>query len=292
MIITNDANLPAPLVRAVTFDDRKNTGDYSVTELLKPPRIRALEHEHDAEITEDVADRIWALMGTAAHEVLRRSAKGTDGLTEKRLTQKITLDHNGACYTVTGQPDHVAISDDTLWDYKITSVWAVKEGPKLEWEHQLNCYRWLLAQDGVKVDKLVIIVLLRDWSVREAERDPEYPQVQVKVFSVRVWDLGDILRFIKNRIEFHENAKVELPYCSPEDMWEKPTTYALMKKGNKRATKVYRNYHEAERDREEFGGLFSVEVRPAERVRCQTYCRVAQWCTVWQAWKNRTVNNT
>ena len=74
----------------------------------------------------------------------------------------------------------------------------------------------------------------------------------------------------------------ELQECTPEDMWEKPTTYALKKTGGVRAKKVYSILTEAEAGLAEAGKGYEIETREGERTRCQKYCQVSQFCTQYQ----------
>jgi hypothetical protein len=237
--ITNTSNLPESLVAAVTHSDRDREGcDYTITELLTPPRILALKHLHDAEIEEDAADRLWALLGQAGHEVLRRAGKGQGkAIVEERAVIEVTL--AGRTYKIGGQLDYLQVTNAELTDFKFTSVWAIKDGIKPDWEQQLNLYRWLAWHYGVTVDKLQIVAILRDWSVREAGRDPDYPQTQAQTFEVRLWTWDQCETFTTARIAMHEAAKLILPECSSADMWEKPAKFAVMKNGQKRAVKLH-----------------------------------------------------
>jgi len=87
MQITNNLNLPEPLVRAVSRHPRERRPSViSVTELIQPPQLRALSLQHEAELQEDAGDRIWAHLGTLLHGVLERNAKGLkDTVSEEAL---------------------------------------------------------------------------------------------------------------------------------------------------------------------------------------------------------------
>jgi hypothetical protein len=284
MKITNKHGLPAPLVRAVSHDDYNNEGaDYSVTQLIKPPRIAALERLHAAELEEDASDRLWLLMGKAGHEVLRKSSAG--GIVEERCVIEV----NGK--KVSGQLDYVT-SDEAIIDYKFTSVWAIKDGVKDDWSAQLNCYKFLADQYGVSVKELKIIAILRDWSVREAQRDPSYPQSQCKVLPVRIWPSIATEAFLQSRIAAHEAARAgNLPLCTSEEMWETPERYAAVKKGNQRASRVCDTKLEIGQwvASQAKPSQFEIEVRPAERPRCENYCSVgaAGFCEQFKQWKER-----
>jgi hypothetical protein len=275
--LTNKANLPAPIVRAVSYTDR-DTGnsDYSITELISPPRIVALKRKHGDEITEDAADRIWSLMGSAAHEVLRRAAP-EDGITEKRFFVKL------AGKIISGQVDYCA-KTGKLSDFKFTSTYAVKDGVKVEWEQQLNCYRWLMAHNEIETPaELEIIAILRDWSKNEARRNADYPQQGVLVLPVPVWTMVDTHMFLLERISMHEEARLLLPECSESDMWAKPEKWAVKKKGGARALRLYESKEGATAHAATDGKL-EVEHRPGERVRCSGYCAVSPFCSQHQSW--------
>lgn len=284
MKITNKHGLPAPLVRAITYSDYNKEGaDYSVTELIKPPRISALEHQHWDELEEDASDRLWMLMGKAGHEVLRRSSEG--GIVEERCIVDV------AGKKVSGQLDY-AVTEQEIIDYKFTSVWAIKEGAKPEWVQQLNVYKWMCDQYGVTVKELKIIAILRDWNINEAKRNPELPQSQVVVLPVRIWEGTLAHAWLVSRIKLHEAARQgQLPNCTPEEMWERPETYAVMKKGNKRASRVLDTKLEAGQwmASQPSPSQFEIEVRPAERPRCESYCPVSAFCEQYKQWKGQTV---
>ncbi len=280
MKITNKWGLPEPLVRAVSFSNYdRGESDYTVTELVGPPRIAALKRIHDDDIVEDASELLYRLLGSAGHEVLRRAS--SDGIVEERCTVEISGKK------VSGQMDY-AVPEKALIDYKFVSLWAILEGVKPEWEQQLNCYKFLGNQYGVEINDLKIIAILRDWSKAEAARKPDLPQGQVVVLPVRIWPNDVIERWIINRIKLHEEARFGLlPLCTAEEMWERPEKYAVKKKGNIRATKVLDTKDEAIRDLVTRGPGYEVEVRPAERPRCENYCSVSEFCEQFKTWKGQ-----
>jgi hypothetical protein len=61
-------------------------------------------------------------------------------------------------------------------------------------------------------------------------------------------------------------------------MWEKPTTFAIMKAGGVRAKKVCATQEEADAlIKTKFPG-HEVEVREGGRTRCESFCQVAPFC--------------
>jgi hypothetical protein len=276
MRLTNKLNLPAPLVAAIANDkyEGDTVSDYSTTGLLKPPRIAQLMREHREEMTEDASDRIWALFGQVVHSIIERAA--VSELVEKRLFMEI----NGK--TVSGQID--LWKGDTLWDWKTTSIYSGKDGPKDEWTFQGNINRLLCAENGIEVRRIQYVALYRDWSIMAAHRKGEdYPQSQVEIFDLPIWPLEKSRAFVEERIAAHESAKTELPLCTDEERWMRPEKWALMKKGAKRAVKLYDTEEQAETAKQnaEAGDFkkYRVEHRPGENVRCIYYCPVSAYCT-------------
>lgn len=274
MNLTNRLGLPAPLVKAVTrHGHERKPNRISVTEMIQPPQIRALSIRHESSIEEDAGDRIWSLLGTLLHGVLERNAQGLkDAITEEALTIEIEG------WTVVGHYDlsEMVLDGELLTDWKLTSVWSVKEGLKPEWEQQLNCYAQLIRSAGRNVDQIQVVAIGRDWSKNKARFDSSYPQEQVKVIAVPLWTEDDTLEFITERVRLHQEAeKGKWPDCTPEERWARPTQWAVMKKGQKKAVKLYESKHAAEwavaKDQ------YIVE-RPGESVRCNAYCAVANVC--------------
>lgn len=278
MNLTNKLRLPEPIVAAITNDSyTKGDADISVTELLGPPQLRALRMQHREEITEDVSDRIWSLLGQATHTIIERS-----GLNDPAALTEVTITTDYLGWKLKGQMDHVALASSELFDFKVTSVWKVK-GMKVphEWEAQTNIYRRMLGREkGVAIEGIAIIAILRDWLRNEAERNPDYPPAQVVRLDVPLWSPEQTDAFIEERIRLHQASEPAL--CTEEDRWTKPEKWAVMKRGNVRAVKLFDNPIEAHGLADTASNLY-VEHRPGEAVRCKTWCPVSRWCAQWQA---------
>jgi len=174
-----------------------------------------------------------------------------------------------------------------LTDWKVTSCYSFLLGDKPEWEAQLNCYAWLYRQNGFQVTKLQIVAILRDWMASRAEKEPDYPQCAVMVVEIPLWEPTVIQEYIEHRVRIHQEAE-DVPDdwlnpCSPQERWEKPTTWAVMKKGNKRATRVYEEEPMARAHMLQQSALnakdFEIVERPGESVRCERYCKAAPFCS-------------
>jgi hypothetical protein len=103
--------------------------------------------------------------------------------------------------------------------------------------------------------------------------------------------------FIQERIKEHSNALFdletgdELPFCTPSEMWEKPTTYAVRKTGNVKARNVCATEEEALAKVAEYGKEYEIEVRQGERTRCANFCSVSRYCNQYKEYLSIKENN-
>jgi hypothetical protein len=277
MKMTNKLRLPEVIVDAVANDSyTKGEADISVTELLTPPQLRHLKLKYADDIVEDVSDRIYSLLGQSLHVIIERaSANKLDALSETTVYS----DYDG--WTVKGQADHILLATGELLDFKMTSVYKIKDGqvPR-EWVEQTNIYRRLLQREkGLVVNSIAIIVVLRDWSKNKSKQTQDYPQAQVVRLDVPLWDERETDDFIRQRIRLHQAAEPEP--CSDYDMWARPDTFAVMKRGNVRAVRVFNNRFDADVFASTSSGLY-VEPRPGDAIRCQEWCPVSHVCPQWR----------
>ena len=287
MKVTNVHNVPAPLVTLAEAQYySKGKAQYSVTELMSPPRVRRLQELHDADRVQDVSDMLWSLLGSALHVVMERG--DTPGwLTEERLFTEL----DGI--TISGAIDLQEVTEDgiIITDYKFTSAWAVMN-EKIEWEQQLNVYKLLV--EWVKKEKVIglrICALVRDFSRHDTREG--YPASPIHMVDIPMWDNNKTIEYLKSRLEAHRDSKVAadfkdaLPLCSPEERWMSETIYAVKRDGRKTAIRVFKDEaeaHDCAKEESQKGkGKAYVEIRPAEPKRCTgDYCGVAQWCDQYQ----------
>lgn len=279
MNLTNVHGLPDALVNAVKNDPYTGGGDISVTKLIDAPKRRTLYKKYREFVVEDVSERIWSLMGQAVHTVLERA--GTNALVEERLYAEV----NG--WKVSGQFDRLHLADAVLQDWKVCSVYKAKGD--VGWERQLNCLRWLAHKNGMKVDRLQVVAIFRDWKKSEALRQSDYPQQNVQVIDVPVWSLEDTENYILGRVQMHQlSDSGEETECTQEERWYSGTSFALMKTGGKRAKKVAAT-------RDELGELppdHYIEERPGINRRCESYCEVAPFCDQYRRLKETERSDT
>ena len=278
MKITNKHGLPDAILKAVQNDSyRKGDSDYSISELIKPPRKLQLTKKHWDEIEEDVSDLIWSLFGQAVHHIAERA--NVSGIVERRLFYEV---HGKK---ISGQMDYYDPSTGILTDYKTATVSKFSFNDFKEWEQQQNCYAQLLRWNGDKVTKLQILGLVRDHRPKEAETaksfNKPYPG-KAEMITLPLWDDKTAVDFIALRVRIHEAAKLALPECTPEERWARPNSYAIKKKNQKNAVAGHSNYVNLEtaEDMVDVLGrtLHYVEHRPGKNIRCSGYCSAAPFC--------------
>jgi len=284
MKITNKFNLPETFLsfaRDGKYD--KGQSDISITTLIDAPRVNILKQQRTDDIEADVSDMIWPLFGTAVHHMLESATPAGNVTMEERLFVNINN------WVVSGQIDHQEEHGGMIYisDYKVTSVWSVIYG-KEDWVRQLNCYAHMVRlAKGKDVGGVRIIAILRDWQRREAQFKPDYPQSPVAVVEIPLWDAAKAQAYMEERVHLHQDAQMiwdtreAVVECSDEERWTKPDTWAVMKNGAKRATKVFDNEADAKAHADSLGRAYGMVKRPGGRTRCEQYCSVSEFCTQW-----------
>jgi hypothetical protein len=280
MKLTNKFGLPevfVNLTKRSTYS--KGKAHLSATELLNSPQIVQLKRKHWDELEEDVADKIFALFGTAMHSILEHGrSPGT--IVEERLYVEV----DG--WNISGAIDlqEMHRSSIGIKDYKTTGAWAAMQ-EKAEWEQQLNVYAYLVeVVKGMPIEDLGIVAIIRDWTRREAQTKEGYPEAPIKVIPIKLWTFEEREQFIKDRITLHSNAHLSTEIgegytpCTPAEMWETETVYAIKKIGGVRAKSLHSSLEEANQALDELKKGYELEVRKGERRRCKDYCQVNQFC--------------
>ena len=281
MKITNKFNLPQPFVDLVSGETySKGESDITTTGLAQPPKIAELTRRHSGEITMDASEKVWTMMGTANHYVLEQIALRNP---ERYVTeQRFYLDIDGV--KLGGQIDLFDRETETLWDYKVSSVYKAMSDDKLEWTKQANVNKLLCEHNGFHPKKLAILLVMKDWKRKEAEFKADYPKCAILEIPLPIWREEETLAYIKSRINLHNAAKLievedAIPVCTEEERWAKPTTWAVLKeRGAKRAVNggIYELESEAIAHAKRISG--AIEKRDGSNPRCENYCQVRQWC--------------
>jgi hypothetical protein len=292
MKLTNNHALPETIINVIRRPEyNKGRANMSVTELLNSPRIVQLKRKHWDDLTEDAADMVWSIFGTAIHGVLEHG-KGDTHIVEERIHVELDgMRISGAIDLQEVEPDGIVVSD-----YKTTSAWAVMN-EKQDWHNQLNSYAYLVEKaKKIPVKKLQIVAIVRDWNRRDAANREGYPKAPIVVIEIPLWSFEEREAYVRQRVSLHGDAFFEMetggemPECTSDEMWEKQTLYALKKDGNIRAKSVHDTRESAEQslaaatEKAKKGEKFLIEVREGGRTRCESFCQVAPYCQQHQAY--------
>ena len=286
MQLTNKFNLPETILNVIKRPQySKGKANMSITELMNSPRIVQLKRKHWDELTEDSSEMVWSIFGTAIHNILEHG-KGDRHIVEERI--HVSVDG----MNISGAIDLQELTEDgiILSDYKTVGAWSVIN-EKQDWHNQLNSYAYLVeAAKKIPVKKLQIVAIVRDWSRRDAATREGYPKAPIVVIDIPLWSYEEREAYVRSRISLHGDALFEMetdgemPECTPEEMWEKPTSYALKKDGNVRAKSVHETREAADTalvaatEKAKKGEKFLIEVREGDRTRCSNFCQVAPHC--------------
>lgn len=295
LIRTNRLNLPDFVVDALTYDHyqgSKADNAISVTTLIDSPYYTKLAREHgrvlenptDKDrlyiVTEDVADRMWAMLGSIGHSICERVA--SDRYTkEERLEYEIEyINYQGkdSKTTLSGQYDIFDVEEGILYDNKYTTQWALVYNPKgkREWIEQMNVYAWLFWKvKGIQVKGLKVVAWIKDSMAQDKLKEGR-PSEDINVVDIKLWDLEFTEQFIFERLRYHSSAPL-LTECTVEERWSKAPKFAVMGTG-KRALKLYDKIEDAMQHVSRASAPLSIESRPGEDTRCDRYCNYTSIC--------------
>lgn len=265
MRVTNKERLPELMYQALAENREPVKDEIHVTQLIGPPLLDQLRRKHWDDLEVDASSRLFALMGQGMH-----AAIATDGrlqyakaVVEQLVANVLQMDLDTVLcvlkdlfiklsegsqegiesalsvpinkkWTLVGTDDHFNEDEGKIMDWKFTSVWSVVFADH-DWEEQLNCYAWMRRCLGYDVKSLEVWALLRDWNKWQAKYggDNNYPNVPFVCVPIKLWTFEKQEKYIKSRIRKFNGRASE---CSPKEKWQTPTTYKVMKKGNKKAS--------------------------------------------------------
>ena len=286
--------------------------DYTVTQLIRPPRIVQLEKRHqeyfdNLPFTEDtLTKQLKSFKGTAIHSWFERmlwkyinSHPNCGYMQEKRIWDRI-CDRK-----ISGKFD--CFRNGALYDWKTTSVWKRIFGQLDDYENQLNLYAYLLGTCGVKVTALFIIAWYMDWDKFKIYQK-DYPPKEIEQIHIRnLWTPDQQKRYLFDLIEAQKKNETlpddQLDKCKPEDMWEKETQYAVTYPTANRAVRVLDTMAQAKqyivdakaRAKKDTTKAvptnlanYFVETRGGDRTRCSAYCKANCFCNQYAAYCTRS----
>jgi len=215
---------------------------------------------------------------------------------------------------VAGGFDLYDTEEQSLHDYKFSSIykWIYRNQPgnstMEDWTLQLNMYRLFLENEGYPVKKLYINLLMRDYSKTNSKRERNYPD-PIETIEIPLLGLDIVEQIIEQKVAEFDKYKMvmddAIPVCSAKYRWQGHDTYAVMKRGNIKASKVEYSYaaakswmdaeaqkiaeKEIHKGKDPYAShqkalsLFSIIKRPAKSTRCESYCPVNKFCNFYKS---------
>ena len=196
-----------------------SSGDYSVTEIIDPPRLVRLKKRYGSEVIQPLSSVIASMMGTAMHEYFEKYLKkwvfksGYSGYTfEEQLEIEILGRKLSGRYDIRDNLD--------LIDLKTCKVWKKVFDPELkEWTEQQNCYNYLIKEArNIELNRLLITAIYKDWQEGQSLRSSTYPQTQIEEYELPMWPYEVTKEFIETKLAGHiaveDTPDEELPACT------------------------------------------------------------------------------
>jgi len=279
MILRDPHKAPRAIVNAIRQREmvRPDPNMYRATQLIAGPLARTLMIEEWEGVTLEVEDFCDVMYGTAIHKYLEPYAPK---YYQVEKTFKELVGTKAGDIIVKGTCDIYDPKKKVFYDYKFWKTAAMRFQKK-DVERQMNIYAWLAEESGLEVKRLKVIPLLKDWKHLESwqlANQPDYPRSRIPTFAVRLWPFDEREDYIRDRLEYHIDRAHE--ECSPEEKWQRPTTWAVMKKGRKSAVRVLDSEEAAKdyiREKKLSGGI-TITKRTGECIKCKHYCFARSVC--------------
>lgn len=239
-MIINDCKLPDCIHAAIsknTYVPRGYIGPSSLSQ-----GVRQIIGRKRFTIKSELASRMWrTFTGTCTHLALEELLKDDpDFITEipleasfnevskfKKLPEDITIG---------GTSDLYQVSKAKLSDYKTMATTGVIDDDKIaKWEAQINIYRFLaLTTKKIEtIKELSIVVFLMDWTPTKAIRSKDVDDIPCIEIPIRMWSREECETYIHDKVsqilQYKDADWDSIPYCSPEERWNKPAKYSVCK---------------------------------------------------------------
>lgn len=304
---TNQSNIALPLAVFLATDEYDYEDDViSATTLLKPIRqIVLTQRLNKDEVAVDISNLVSSRMGTAIHTAIEKAwLNPSKALADlgypSKLIERIKVNPDTVNkgdipvymekrsykqvgkYKVSGKFDFVA--EGKVQDFKSTSVFTyLNQSNADKYALQGSIYRWL-NPDIITQDTMTIHYVFTDWNKMESARNKNYPANRVLSQQYNLMPITDTDRYIKSviaNIDKYKNVpESELPYCTDEDLWRKPTVWKYYKNPNKleRSTKNFETQSDALAQLVKDGSVGIVKEVKGQVVACR-YCPAFTLCT-------------
>lgn len=142
-----------PVVNCIIQMLKEERNVYSISQALNCNRRIYLTAKLD--VYPELESLYYAFRGTIFHLLLERFTNNEDYIVEKTFTAT----YKGV--EISGKPDLIILKKPIrLKDYKTIEALPKWGSPYPHHIVQLNLYKWLLAQNGIEVEKMAIVYLM------------------------------------------------------------------------------------------------------------------------------------
>lgn len=308
MKYTNYSNISLPIAIWLAtdnydYDPRPNA--ISATTLLKPIKSVILTKRLTMDASVDVLDLLPSRLGSAIHDSVEqairenyRQAMQDLGIPDKvidtvYIDPPVEMLEDGNIYDLTLEQRSEREVDDFIIggkfdvvanrqvrDTKTTKVYNwIHGGNDEKYRLQGSIYRWL-NPDLILDDEMVVDMLFTDWSPLKAQADKKYPPRPIMERKLKLLTIQETDCWIRQRLDllrrYWDEDQQAIPACTPEEVWQKETTYAWYKDPAKRArsTKNFTSLLEAQQHSK---GVGVIVERPGDVKFC-SYCPAKDSC--------------
>ena len=272
-MITNKQNLPLSVALYLAADeyDHNSDPDYlSATSIIKSDKIMVLS-KRVGEVETDVSSIVASRIGTAIHDAIERawtsSERRSNALAALGIPPKVfnkilinpkPEDLYDGCIPIYMEQRRVKkingmllggkfdfIGEGQLEDFKSTKTYGYIHGTNVQdYILQGSIYRWLFP-DLVTENTILITYVFTDWMAGKAKTDPSYPQTAVLSEHYPLMSMEETEEYLTGRTQSYLKLRnldeADLPECTPEDLWQKPSKWKYYKNPEKR-TKSTKNF--------------------------------------------------
>lgn len=194
-------------------------GVYSVTEILKPPRI--VNYNRQVSHYANPFDLMFMQLGTAFHSIVEsQKDQSPNHLFERQLYFESPVQIGDKTITLRGTPDQYDLNTDTLTDYKTAGYYSVKLLMGGDWsgstyKDQVNIYR-RFRFPACKHQQLVM--LIKDYS-RKLKKEGVPPLVTIPVPFIADSEIDVDIKVRMFDILAGESNWMDSRDCTDEERW-------------------------------------------------------------------------
>lgn len=226
---TNKHNLPDRVLRILGHWYKPLPDRISTTRLIDEPLPYTIAMKYWNTFSRDYSDMLNTIWGISLHDKIEKETPDDESAEEKIV---VKIDGVEIVCKSDNKEGSILRDTKTMKVYPLVnkSIWKKKLA---EFACQTNVYAWAWWKKGVEITDIHLDVYMRDWNLRDSLINKEYPKCPFVEVPVKLWTHAQQEQYVRDQIELHTmGAWTE---CSPEAKWQKPTRYAIMKKGQKKA---------------------------------------------------------